>query len=163
SVAALWAIWWLRDAAGALVLTPAIVLWASLDARAFKLDRIFNSAIALIAAVAVGLVVFSPLIRPTRRRGGVAVLAGLSLGWSALRCGPRDTATVVLILSGCAIWGMVAGGGVFADVAGSESILLPIMFMISTAIVRLAWSADVADRQRVEGALRLQEHNLRAM
>ncbi len=31
--------WWLRDAAGALVITPAVVLWAIADFRAFNLDR----------------------------------------------------------------------------------------------------------------------------
>jgi PAS domain S-box-containing protein len=163
NLTALWAIWWLRDAAGALIVAPVIVLWASRDGRPFKLDTIFNTATALIAAVAVGLVAFSPIIGPIGSQSALAFLAVLPLAWSALRCGPRDTATVVLILSGFAVWGMVAGGGAFASAAGSEWLLLPIMFMISASVAGLAWSADVADRQRVEGRLRLQEENLRAM
>jgi PAS domain S-box-containing protein len=163
NAAAPWAMWWLRDAAGALVITPVIVLWALADARSFGLDKMFDTSIAVVMAVAVGLVAFSPLIGQTSSRSALAFLAALPLAWSALRCGPRDAATAVLILSCFAVWGVVSGGGPFAGLAGSESILLPIMFMISASVAGLAWSADVAVRQSVESRLRLQEQNLRTL
>jgi integral membrane sensor domain MASE1 len=156
NAAAPWAMWWLRDAAGALVITPVIVLWAIADARSFGLDKMFDTSIAVVMAVAVGLVAFSPLIGQTSSRSALAFLAALPLAWSALRCGPRDAATAVLILSCFAVWGVVSGGGPFVGLAGSESILLPIMFMISASVAGLAWSADVAVRQSVESRLRLQ-------
>jgi PAS domain S-box-containing protein len=163
NAAAPWTMWWLRDAVGALVITPVIVLWALADARSFGLDKIFDTSIAVIMAVAVGLIAFSPLVGQTGTRSALAFLAVLPLAWSALRCGPRDTATAALILSCFAVWGIVSGGGPFAGSAGSESILLPIMFMISASVVGLAWSADVAVRQSVESRLRLQEQNLRTL
>ena len=33
--------------------------------------------------------------------------------WAALRRGPRDTATVALVLAGITIWGTLMGGGPF--------------------------------------------------
>jgi MASE1. len=33
--------------------------------------------------------------------------------WAALRRGPRDTATVALVLAGITIWGTLTGGGPF--------------------------------------------------
>jgi PAS domain S-box-containing protein len=162
-LAAPWAMWWLRDAAGALVVTPVIVLWALADARSFGLDKIFDTGIAVIMAVAVGLVAFSPLIGQTGSRSALAFLAVLPLAWSALRCGPRDVATVSLILSCFAVWGLVSGDGPLAGAAENESILLPLMFMISASVAGLAWSADVTVRQGVESRLRLQEQNLRTL
>ncbi|HEY1475258.1 MAG TPA: MASE1 domain-containing protein, partial [Pseudolabrys sp.] len=35
--------WWLRDAAGVLVITPVVVLWAITDFRAFNLDKVLAS------------------------------------------------------------------------------------------------------------------------
>jgi PAS domain S-box-containing protein len=173
TVAAAWAMWWLRDAASMLVVTPAVVLWATADVRSLGPDRLAAAGIAFVAAAAIGIIAFSPLIAPSGTRSALAFLAVLPLVWSALCCGPRDTATVVLILAGFVVWGTVAGGGPFAgtavgeSVAGAsvagESVLSPIMFIISAAVTSLAMSADVAERRRIEARLDLQEQNWRAM
>ena len=40
----LWGTWWLRDAAGALVIAPVVVLWAISNVRSFNQDKILASA-----------------------------------------------------------------------------------------------------------------------
>jgi PAS domain S-box-containing protein len=156
----LWLTWWMRDLAGALVITPVIVLWARSDLRVLKLDRFLASA---IAASIVGLVAFSPLIEQTVIRTSLGFLAVLPLLWAALRCGQRDTATAALILSGFAVWGTLAGGGPFVGMNPNESSVVLITFMICASILPLAMSADVAMRERAEAKLRQQEQNLRAL
>ena len=99
NLAALAVTWWLRDAAGALVVAPVVVLWAGGDFRTFDLDKVLASGIALIAASVVGLVAFSPLIEQSANRSALAFLAVLPLLWAALRCGQRDTATAALVLT----------------------------------------------------------------
>jgi PAS domain S-box-containing protein len=163
TVAAAWAMWWLRDAASMLVVTPAIVLWAAWDVRSLNPDKLLASCIASVAAAAIGVIAFSPLIPQSGPRSALAFLAVLPLAWSALRCGPRDTATVMLILAGFVVWGTVAGGGPFAGAAAGESVLSPIMFIISAAVTSLAMSAEVAERRHIEGELDLQDQNWRSM
>jgi PAS domain S-box-containing protein len=168
SVVTIWVTWWLRDAIGALVVAPVLVLWAVSDVRAFTLDRvlldrILTSGAVMIAAGALGLIAFSPLIEQTVARGALGFLAVLLLSWAALASGQRDTATAAVILSGFAVWGSLAGGGPFTGTSPNDAFLLLTVFMISMSVASLALSADVAERKRVEGLLRQQEQNLRAM
>jgi PAS domain S-box-containing protein len=163
SFISLWVTWWLRDVVGALVVAPVFVLWAIGDVRAFNADKVWTSAIALIAALAVGALAFSPLIEQSVARSALSFLAALPLLWAALRGDQRDTATTALVLSCFALWGALAGGGPFAGRNPSDSFLPLVMFMLSTSGVGLALSADAAMRRRVEARLQQQNQMLRAM
>jgi signal transduction histidine kinase len=158
SFANIWLTWWMGDVAGALVITPLIVLWAGSGVRTFERRDWLESGAVLAAACAVGLVAFSPLV--VQNRSWLAFLAVAPLLWAGLRRGPRDTATVALILSSFAIWGTLAGGGPFARATLNESLLLLLMFMISTAVPSLALAADVAVRKRTEESLRRAREQL---
>jgi PAS domain S-box-containing protein len=155
-----WLTWWLGDLAGALVITPVIVLW-TMSSRASFARPAFMDSIALFAATcAIGVIAFSPLLGPSIRQAPLAFLAVLPLIWAALRRGQRDTATIALILSGFAVWATVAGGGPFHREPLNESFLLLLMFMISVAVPSLALSADVAVRQQTEAELRRTQDQL---
>ena len=119
--------WWLRDAAGILVVAPVVVLWALTTFPRFNLDKVLASAIALVAATLVGLVAFSPLVEQSANRSALGFLA-VPLLWAALRCGPRDAATTALILAGFAVWGALAGERPFAGTALDQSFFPLIMF-----------------------------------
>ena len=160
---AVWAMWWLRDAAGALVFAPVVVLWGIGDFRSFNLGKIAASAGVSVAAGVVGLVAFSPLLDLGMNTSALGLLAILPLLWAALRCGQRDTATAALILSGFAVWGALAGVPPFPGTRLNESFLPLIMLMVSVSVPSLALSADVAVRKRLETKLRQQEQILRAM
>jgi PAS domain S-box-containing protein len=157
----IWLTWWLGDLAGALVVTPVIVLWATSDGwLAVRRGLAPESACVLAAACAVGLLALSPLVEQTARTAPLGFLVIMPLLWSALRLGPRDTATVALVLSGFAVWGTLAGGGPFARQNLNDSFLLLLMFMIATAVPSLMLSADVAMRKRTERHLRGAQEEL---
>ena len=69
-------------------------------------------------------------------------LAILPLVWAALRRGPRETATVGLILTGFAIWGTTEHAGPFGQIGLNESFVLLLTFMISVSVLSLALSAE---------------------
>ncbi len=158
----LWVTWWLRHAAGALVVAPAVVLWTIDHFRVLDRDKILASATAFLAAGATGFFVFSPLVEFTVNRNALSALAVASLLWVGRRCGSRDAATCTLILSGFAVWNALTAGAPPATTP-NEFFLMPIIFMISISILGLALSADEAERQRFEARLCQQEQNLRAM
>jgi PAS domain S-box-containing protein len=158
-----WATWWLGDLAGALVITPVIVIWATSGRRALDRQRALEGGAVLIAAGVVGLVAFSPLLPFPEIKHPLAFTAVLPLLWAALRHGQRETATVALVLSGFAIWGAVDGAGPFAQPTPNESFLLLLAFMVSVSVPALALSADVAVRRRAETIVRDQEQDLRAI
>jgi signal transduction histidine kinase len=140
----LWTTWWLGDLAGAIVVTPVIVLWAAGPPPRVRPGE----AIAVFAVAAcIGLIAFGPMIEQTGYRDPLGFLAVVPLVWAALRRDPRDTATAALILSAFAIWGTLAGGGPFAWAELNESFLLLLMFMVSAALPSLMLSAMAAQLQ----------------
>jgi PAS domain S-box-containing protein len=159
-VGAIWTTWWLGDVAGALVVTPVIVLWARSRWRAAGRADLFNAAVALAGAVGVGAVAFSPLLPPSELSSPLGFLAILPLLWAALRCGPRETATVALVLTGFAIWATAQNAGPFGRLDLNESFLLLLTFMISLSVPSLALSSDVAVRRKTETDLRRAQAEL---
>jgi len=121
--------------------------------RAFNLRELWAVSVALAFAVAVGLIAFSPLLARSEYTSPLGFLAILPLVWAALRCGPRDTATVGLILTGFAIWATIEHAGPFGNIGLNESFLPLLTFMIGVSVPSLALSADVAMRQRTEDSL----------
>jgi len=152
--APIWITWWLGDAAGALVVAPAIVLWAQSQRKSFRRDEIVGIGAVLALTVAVGLVAFSPLLPRTQYSSPLGFLAIMPLLWAALRRGPRDTATASVILTGFTIWSTLENVGPFGQMGINESFLMVLTFMISLAVPSLALSVDVAMRKRGEEHLR---------
>src|ERR1700755_3222929 len=142
---AVWLTWWLGDAAGALVVTPVIVLWAR---SSWSGSRLLETVAVVLCAVVVGLLAFGPLRPPPDYTSPLGFLAILPLLWAALRCGPRETATIALILTAFAIWGRIADAGPFGEMNRNESFLLLLSFMISAAVPTLVLSADVTARRQ---------------
>jgi two-component sensor histidine kinase len=138
---AIWMTWWLGDFAGALIVAPAVVLWASTD-RPTRVGR--EEALVFAAAAAIGLIAFSPLFEQTALRGALAFLVVLPLLWAALRCAPRTMAMAALIVAGFAVWGTNAGGGPFIQDRPDRSFLLLLMFIASLCLPGLVLAANVA-------------------
>jgi PAS domain S-box-containing protein len=159
-VGSVWLTWWLGDLAGALLVTPVILLWAAADIRKLDRQKLFESIVIFCVACAIGLIAFSPMFDTAERRAPLGFLAVLPLLWSALRRGPRDTATIALLLAVFAVWGTLAGSGPFGRETLNESFLLLLMFMIGVAVPSLALSADAANRRRTEDALRAVQDGL---
>jgi PAS domain S-box-containing protein len=163
SAAPVWLTWWLGDLAGAIVVTPVVLLWTLFLRRSVRLNEWSQIATVYLSAVVVGVVAFSPLIPQTSLRDPLGFLAIVPLLWASLRLGPRDTATVAAIMGAFAVWGTVMHGGPFAQVTLNESFLLLLMFMISTTVPSLALSADVTARRHMEQRLRNSEARYRGI
>jgi len=158
----IWKTWWLGDVAGALVVTPVIVLWANYPRRRLKAEALPELAALFAAACAVGLIAFSPLLRPALVATPLTFIAVFPLLWAALYRGPRDTATVVLILCAFAVWGTLADAvPLFVRPSRNDAFLVLIAFCLSVSIPSLVLSAEVAIRRQTEARLRSREQELR--
>jgi two-component sensor histidine kinase len=146
----IWTTWWMGDLAGALVITPPIVLWGTRPPRWIERRELVQSCLLYAATIVVGLLAFSPLLEQSSARSPLAFLAILPLMWAALRRNQRDTATTAFLLSCFAVWGTTSNHGLFVGSSLNESFLLLLTFMISVSVPSLALSADVAVRQRHE-------------
>ena len=154
SFMSVWLTWWLGDLAGALVVAPVVVLWAKSEPASFTPPQITRTGLTYLAAVAAGAIAFSPLFQGTALDDAVVFVVILPLLWASLRQGPRDTATVALIISAFAVWCTEMQCGPFAKPSLNDSFILSLAFMISAAVLSLALSTDVAVRNRTENQLR---------
>src|SRR6476620_9126026 len=155
SFISVWLTWWLGDLAGALVVTPVVVLWCKSKPASLRPPEITGTALTYFAAVAVGVMVFGcPVMHHIPVHEALGFLVVLPLLWASLRQGPRDTATVALIISVFAVGCTLLQCGPFAKPSLNDSFILLLAFTISTSVLSLALSTDVEVRNRTENQLR---------
>ena len=148
---ALWGIWWLGDAMGALVMAPLLLTWLAPGQERWPPRR----ALELSAGAALGAVVCA-LVFTARPSAGLAPGPSLEyavfpfLVWAALRGGPRGAALVTFVTSAVAIGGTIAGSGPFAVAPPHEALVLLQTYMGVVAITGLCLAAAVAERDRAE-------------
>src|SRR6476659_6267966 len=74
SFISVWLTWGLGDLAGALVVTPVVVLWAKSEPASLTQPQITGTGLTYLAAVVVGVIAFNPLLHQTVARDSLAFL-----------------------------------------------------------------------------------------
>ena len=144
---AIWLTWWLGDAAGALIVTPLLVLWGTTRSLGPLAERLAESILLLLVVVATGALVF---MYPGLSTYPLPFLCIPPLVWAAFRFGQREVATGVAILSAIAAWATVSGSGPFVMQSENESLILLQAFMGMMAALTLPVAALVWERKAVE-------------
>jgi len=153
SYGTIWLTWWLGDAAGALIVTPLVVLWHAKPQLRWNRRQVYQAAFLLLFLGLVGLLVFGGLLPTDVRHYPLEYLCIPILVWSAAQFGRRATVTVSFLLSGIAIWGTLVGFGPFVQGEQNESLLLLQVFVSVIAVMALALAATVSERRRTEQKL----------
>jgi len=149
----IWMTWWLGDAVGALIVTPAIILWASEPALNWGRSRLLEIGLSITLLCFVTWIVFQSSQEMTGPNYPLAFLTLSILIWVAVRLGPRETVTAILLCAGIAIWGTLRSSGPFARINQHESLLLLQAFIAVIAVTALVLAVGVAERRRAEQEL----------
>lgn len=160
---ATWLTWWLADAAGTLLIAPAILLWAMTPLRKSpKWVLVESIAVSALAGI-IGIVAYSPLIGsdfvsndlnlPLPYRSLLGFLVFLPLMWAGLRGNRRCAATAALIFAGMAVWGFSLGNDPFPKADPSGALLSLFVLSISISVPPLVLAAATATRQDSEAHL----------
>jgi len=142
---AVWVTWWLGNAAGALLVTPPLILWGMrrrvrwVSVRLVEIVALFT-ALVLLAALA-----FGPLGGPS-----LGFLCLPVLIWSAMRFGPRLAATAVALISVVGLVQTTATLDTLDPGQRNAQLLLLQVFMAVTAITILVLAGVVNERRRSE-------------
>jgi signal transduction histidine kinase/ActR/RegA family two-component response regulator len=147
----IWCTWWLGDAAGALIVTPALVLWSRGGLPRWNTRQFLEAVLLLVVTAGAGLVAFGG-VTPTihGREYPLGFLFIPPLVWAAFRFGTRETAALIVVMAGLANWGTLRGHGLFAIGSENESLLLLQGFLGTIAGTMLPMAAVVAERRRAE-------------
>jgi signal transduction histidine kinase len=154
----LWLTWWLGDAGGAVVVTPALILWAQRPRLGWTRDQWLEAAGLLAVLVATGFIAFGGGSTHPGVDGSLSFLCLPPAIWTAFRFGRRETATAVLILSGFAVWGTVLDSGSEREV--NQSLVVLQVFMGVVSVTSLSLAAVVSQRRRAQAQLERQAAEL---
>jgi len=155
----LWLTWWLGDAGGAVVVAPALLLWANRPWPGWTRAQKLEAAALLATIAAVGAIAFGGSLSPAAGDRSLSFLCLPPTIWAAFRFGRRETATAVVILSGIAVWGTVRGTGPFPEQENLSLVLLQ-LFMGVIAVTSLSLAAVVSQRRRAQVELARQAAEL---
>ncbi|MET0514644.1 MAG: MASE1 domain-containing protein [Nitrospiraceae bacterium] len=153
SYRAIWITWWLGDAGGALIVTPAIILWASECSVKWSQRFTLEMGISLMVLCVITVMVFHSDQAMTGPNYPLGFLMLSILIWIAVRLGSRATVTAILLCVGIAIWGTLRGFGPFARGGPNESLLMLQAFVAVIAVTALALTVGVSEQKRGEQAL----------
>ena len=140
--------WTLGDAAGVLVVAPALLTWAAGASRGLRRRDLVEAAVLLVL-----LVVLAEL--PPQRDVPYVVFPALL--WAALRFGPRGAATAVLIVCSITVWNTAQDAGPFVRDSLTDSLLATQLFIATAAVTSLLLAAVTAERTRAARALATAE------
>ena len=137
--------WTLGDAAGALVVAPVILTWASLGVRGFGRRQIAEGAVVLALLIALATL-------PPQRDVPYIVFPGLL--WAAIRFGPRGAATAVLVVCSITVWNTAQNDGPFVRESITASLLTTQLFIATSALTSLLLAAVTAERTQAAASQR---------
>jgi signal transduction histidine kinase len=141
---AIWFTWWLGDVAGAVLVTPLLVLWYTDATWGWSKRKTQEAALLLVAVCTVGGAVF---FHPALAGYPLAFLNLAPLVWGALRFGPREIATIVGLLAVVATASTASGIGPFAMSAPNESLLVLQAFLALISMTALPMAALTMERR----------------
>jgi len=148
---AIWLTWWLGDVAGALVVTPVLVLWATPRSVRFTWAEAVELSLAVASVILLGGLALGGL--GFGNNYPITFLCVPPLVFVAFRFGQREAATCVVLLAGIAINGTLQGVGPFVLGSQNESLLVLQTFIATLTIMSLPLAAVVREHARSVAAL----------
>jgi signal transduction histidine kinase/CheY-like chemotaxis protein len=151
--AALWRVWWLGDAMGALVVAPLLLTWATCR-NTWPLRRPAETAAMFAGFLATCWLVFLRGFTTGLGESSLTYIVFPFVIWAALRFSQPVTTAVTLVASSATIWATLHSLGPFGGGTIHERLLSLQAFMVIVAVTALLLGAALAERKRAEQALK---------
>jgi signal transduction histidine kinase/CheY-like chemotaxis protein len=145
----MWLTWWMGHATAILIVTPAILLWAEHPRIQWTPRQRLELALLLLVLLVTCEVIFGPLIN-TGHTYPLQFLTVPILIWAAFRFGPRETATLTVLLASWATFATINGHGPFASESKDEALLLGQAFLAVNSVMALALASAVQQSKDAE-------------
>ncbi len=143
---ALWGVWWLGDAMGALVVAPFLLTWGTVPLRRTDAEKIAEAAAMFVGALAVGFGVFAGRLGVPAAGYPLHYTIFPFIVWAALRFRQRATTALAFAVSAIAIWSTLHGWGPFVGPSENASLVMLELFMSVVAVTGLLLAAAIAER-----------------
>jgi signal transduction histidine kinase len=148
-----WAVWWVGDAMGDLLIAPLICVWATPVRVSRRPLRWLEAMLLAVALAAVSMMVFRRpySIRAIELIRGTYAIVPLLI-WAALRFEQRGTTAALMLVAVVAVTATWNPGSYFAARTPHERLLMTDCYMAVTAVSMLVLVAALAERRAAIGA-----------
>ena len=146
-----------------LTLVPLIVTWRRFEFSALHSSswkRYLEAGLLAAGFLIVGLVSFSSKTTGPDTRPALLYLPLPLLLWAAIRFGPRESSSALLLVSLLQIWGAIQGFGPFANQSAEMSALSVQLFLILASMPLMFLAALIKERERAQEAASQKEERL---
>ena len=141
-----WRTWWLGDTAGALVVLPAVLAWASRPAMAWRRLRTWKGGLMVVSVTALSVIAAS-----TEEPATYIIFPGLI--WAAFRFGPPGATLAVAISTFVVVVLTAHDLGPFSNQPIDPQTLSTQLYIVVTALTTLFLAAVVSERERAAAEL----------
>jgi diguanylate cyclase (GGDEF)-like protein len=149
----IWLTWWLGDAVGDIVIAPALIIWIGVKpGPSWTRQQAIEAITLLLVTIGVTYAAFGGLFPDKHYPLTVAIWPVMI--WVAFRFGPREAATLMLVVSAIAIARTLAHRGPFAAFSDNEALVLLQVWTGITAVTSLVLAAVVAAQRDIQGTWR---------
>jgi signal transduction histidine kinase len=149
----IWTTWWIGDLLGALVVAPALLVWAT-PAPKYQIKRANLEGFIVITIIAfVSWYVFSYNSPAGIFHQAMIYVIFPFMIWAALRLAQRGATICISLVSGIAISGTINGLGPFSMGSLNDSLVLLQTFTGVLALTSLILAATTFERQKAVYAL----------
>jgi two-component system, NarL family, sensor histidine kinase FusK len=159
--ASAWAVWWLGDAMGVLLVTPLILTFRQL-ARIRSKARAIEGAVLLAGIAFTCLFIFDNRFVTRTGEGVLAFSVFPFVVWAAIRFGISGSALASFLLAIISVWATAHGSGPFVRHTPMQNAALLQVFLAVIAITGMTLAVIVIERERAERALKREQQLLEA-
>jgi len=157
---AIWSTWWIGNLLGALVVTPALLVWTHLPSLRSRSIQYWEGFILLILLASVTWYVFGSEPPDGIFHQALIYLVFPFIIWAALRLEQHGATLAIFVVSGIAIWGTVQGLGPFSLESMNDSLVLLQTFTAVVSLTALILAAATIERRNAAEALQQRAEEL---
>jgi PAS domain S-box-containing protein len=146
-----WQVWWIGDMLGNLVMAPVILTWSRRPRLGpIRIFWLIEGVIFISILAGICWLIFFTEYNFYSFGLGPYVIFPLLI-WAGLRFSQREVSSVILVISGVAIWGTLHGVGPFGLLEGREEGLFSLqLFIAVVSTVTMLLAAVIAEREGLE-------------
>ncbi len=159
--ASAWAVWWLGDAMGVLLVTPLILTFGQL-ARIRSKPRVIEAVVLLAGIALTCLFIFANRFVTRNGDGVLAFIVFPFVVWAAIRFGISGSALASFLLAAISVWATARGSGPFVRHTPLMNAALLQAFLAVVAITGITLAVIVIEREQAERALEREQQLLEA-